>query len=38
MLLSVIVPCYNEEIAVEKVIEDFRRVIPEAKIYIFDRC
>mgnify|MGYP003600892190 FL=1 len=34
--IAILVPCYNEEIAVEKVIEDFRRVIPEAKIYIFD--
>ena len=34
--IAILVPCYNEEIAVEKVIKDFKRVIPEAKIYIFD--
>jgi len=34
--IAVLIPCYNEEATVEKVISDFRRVLPEAAIYVFD--
>jgi glycosyltransferase involved in cell wall biosynthesis len=34
--VAILVPCYNEETAVPKVIEDFRRVLPQAKIYVYD--
>ena len=34
--VAVIVPCHNEEATVRKVILDFKRVLPDAKIYIFD--
>jgi glycosyltransferase involved in cell wall biosynthesis len=34
--LAVLVPCYNEEIAVPKVVDDFSRALPEATIYIYD--
>jgi len=32
----VIIPCYNEEITIGKVIRDFRRELPDAKIYVID--
>lgn len=33
---AVLIPCYNEETAVPKVIEDFRKALPEAIIYVYD--
>ena len=32
----VLIPCLNEEATIRKVIEDFRAVLPEADIYVFD--
>lgn len=34
----VLIPCYNEEITIGKVIDDFRREVPSAEIYVFDNC
>lgn len=34
--IAVLVPCYNEEIAITKVIEDFRKALPTATIYVYD--
>ncbi len=34
--MAVLIPCYNEEITIGKVIEDFRRELPDADIYVFD--
>ena len=34
--IAVIIPCYNEEQAIEKVIKDFHKVLPEAEIYVYD--
>ena len=34
--VAVVIPCYNEEPTIGKVIDDFREVLPEAKIYVFD--
>ena len=34
--VAVLVPCYNEEKTIEKVIRDFRNVLPEAVIYVYD--
>lgn len=33
---AVIVPCYNEEAAIGKVITDFKKALPDADIYVFD--
>ena len=33
---AVLVPCYNEAKTVQKVVEDFKRVLPDAKIYVYD--
>jgi glycosyltransferase involved in cell wall biosynthesis len=34
--LAVLVPCYNEEAAIAKVVGDFRAVLPDAAIYVYD--
>ncbi|MEW8691887.1 MAG: glycosyltransferase family 2 protein [Candidatus Thiodiazotropha endolucinida] len=34
--LAVILPCFNEEAAIERVITDFRDALPGAAIYVFD--
>ncbi len=34
--VAVLVPCYNEELTVGKVVSDFRAALPEAAIYVFD--
>jgi len=33
---AVLIPCYNEEAAVGKVIRDFHRILPHARIYVYD--
>ena len=34
--IAVLVPCYNEEAAIGKVVADFRSALPEAGIYVYD--
>lgn len=34
--IAVILPCYNEEVAIASVIRDFRSRLPEAEIHVFD--
>jgi glycosyltransferase involved in cell wall biosynthesis len=34
--LAILVPCYNEELAIGKVIADFRAALPQAAIYVYD--
>ena len=34
--IAVLIPCYNEEITIEKVIKDFKKELPEAEIYVYD--
>ncbi|MBN2064600.1 MAG: glycosyltransferase [Sedimentisphaerales bacterium] len=34
--IAVMIPCLNEEKTIGKVIEDFRRELPAAEIYVFD--
>lgn len=34
--VAVLVPCYNEEKTIGKVIEDFKKVLPNAVIYVYD--
>lgn len=31
-----IIPCYNEALTIGKVVEDFRRELPEASVYVYD--
>lgn len=34
--VAVLLPCYNEEHAIAKVVGDFRAALPEATIYVYD--
>lgn len=34
--IAVVIPCYNEEQTVRRVVEGFRTSLPEAKIYVID--
>lgn len=34
--IAVLIPCYNESKTIGKVVEDFKRVLPEAVIYVYD--
>ncbi|MCX7927545.1 MAG: glycosyltransferase family 2 protein [Candidatus Omnitrophica bacterium] len=36
MNIAILIPCYNEEKTIAKVIEDFRTQLPQATIYVFD--
>ena len=36
MKIAVLVPCYNEEAAIAKVVSDFRAALPQAAIYVYD--
>lgn len=34
--IAVLIPCYNEELTIKKVIDDFKRELPESEIYVYD--
>ena len=34
--IAVIIPCYNESKTIEKVVKDFKNVLPEATVYVYD--
>ncbi len=34
--VAVLVPCYNEAVTIAKVIDDFRRCLPDAIVYVYD--
>ncbi len=34
--IAILIPCYNEELTIEKVINDFRKELPEAEIYVYN--
>jgi glycosyltransferase involved in cell wall biosynthesis len=34
--VAVLVPCFNEEVAIGKVVADFRAALPSATIYVYD--
>lgn len=36
--IAVLIPCYNESKTIKKVVEDFKRELPEATIYVYDNC
>ena len=35
-VIAVLVPCYNEEAAIERVVREFHAALPEAVIYVYD--
>jgi glycosyltransferase involved in cell wall biosynthesis len=34
--IAVLIPCYNEETAIDKVVHDFRTALPAAEIFVYD--
>lgn len=34
--VAVLIPCYNEAVTIAKVVDDFKRVLPDADIYVYD--
>ncbi len=34
--VAVLIPCYNEEAAIEQVVRDFRTALPKADVYVYD--
>jgi len=34
--IAVLVPCFNEEVSIAKVVQDFRAALPSATIFVFD--
>lgn len=34
--IVVLIPCYNESKTIKKVVEDYKKVLPEADIYVYD--
>ena len=36
MNIAILIPCFNEAIAIEKVIADFKNALPQASIYVYD--
>src|SRR5689334_6853709 len=34
--IAILIPCYNEERTIDKVVNEFRSHLPEASIYVFD--
>ncbi len=35
-MTAVLIPCYNEAKTIEKVVTDFKKVLPDAQIYVYD--
>lgn len=35
-MTAVLIPCYNEAKTIEKVVTDFKKVLPDAQVYVFD--
>lgn len=36
MKTAILIPCYNEAKTIEKVVKDFKKVLPDADIYVYD--
>lgn len=36
MRVAVLIPCYNEEMTIKKVITDWKQALPDASIYVYD--
>ena len=34
--IAVLIPCYNESATIEKVVKDYKKVLPDADIYVYD--
>jgi len=36
--IAVLIPCHDEAATIGRVVDDFRRELPEAVVYVFDNC
>ena len=36
--IAVLIPCYNEELTISRVVNDFQKSLPEATIYVYDNA
>lgn len=36
MKIAILIPCYNEELTISKVIKDFKKILPDADVYVYD--
>ena len=34
--IAILIPCYNESKTIEKVIKDYKSILPQAEIYVYD--
>jgi glycosyltransferase involved in cell wall biosynthesis len=34
--IAVLIPCYNESLTIKKVVSDWKKVLPEATVYVYD--
>lgn len=34
--VAVLIPCYNESLTIQKVVQDYEAVLPYADIYVYD--
>ena len=34
--IAVLIPCYNEEVTITKVVNDFKKELPNADIYVYN--
>jgi glycosyltransferase involved in cell wall biosynthesis len=34
--IAVLIPCFNEEVAISKVVADFRAALPQAQLFVYD--
>ena len=34
--IAVLIPCYNEAVTIAKVVTDFKKVLPDCTVYVFD--
>ena len=36
MKIAILIPCYNEELTIKKVVQDFKKELPQANVYVYD--
>ena len=34
--IAILIPCYNEEKTIEKVVKDWKKELPDAVVYVYD--
>ena len=34
--VAVLIPCYNEAVTIAKVVDDFKRCLPDSTVYVYD--